>query len=395
MSWNGERWPSSTRLSRRGTDAPAATATGCMTLPFRSLLSALLLLLMAGCNHEQSGDTQPGRAVSGPGGADLHRYLEQAVEEGFSGAYLVVRGGDVLFRGGYGAADRENGVPYTYETVFDVGSITKQFTAAAILTLEEEGRLHTTDPISRFFEDVPEDKQAITLHHLLTHGSGLVRDIGWDYSVMMRDSLVRSALDSPLEWVPGTQYAYSNAGYSLLGVIVEIASERPYEEYANERLFQPAGMRQTGYTIPDWSSAVLAVGYEDGVRWGTPLDQNWAEDGPWWSLRANGGMLSTLGDLYRWHQALQGDAVLSVEAKEKLFASHIALNPEGTRHYGYGWMISTAPDGSRLVEHNGGNPYFFADFRHYVDHDLVILMATNAGLEDAVRVHRGALALMF
>jgi CubicO group peptidase (beta-lactamase class C family) len=365
-----------------------------MTSTRRAFVALALLMVVPGCGRAQSPEAAPDGIVRGPA-VELHRYLEAAVEEGFSGAYLVARGGEIELLHGYGMADRENGLRYTAGTVFDIGSITKQFTAAAILKLEEAGRLRTSDPISSFFGPVPADKEAVTVHHLLTHGSGLAGDFGFDYAVMPRDSLVRLALGSRLQSEPGTSYSYSNAGYSLLGAIIEIVSGRPYEEYLYKQLFEPAGMQQTGYTIPDWSSAEVAVGYGDGARWGTPLDQRWAPDGPWWNLRANGGILSTLGDLHLWHRALEGDLVLSGESKDKLFAAHLAMNPDGTRHYGYGWMVLTTTRRTRLVAHSGGNPYFAADFRNYIDEETLILTASNGGPDTAARIHRGALGLVF
>jgi CubicO group peptidase (beta-lactamase class C family) len=347
-------------------------------MSFRSgtLVTLALLVVQTSCNQVPRAEPEPA-VIAGSLGADLDRYLEGMVPLGFSGSFLVAQRGEVLLHGGYGLADRENGTPMTGETVFDILSITKQFTAAAILKLEEQGRLHTSDPIDRFFDDVPSDKQGITLHHLLTHSSGLIRDGGFDYEVMPRDALVRLVLDAEPAWAPGTRYRYSNAGYSLLGAIIEIASGQPYEQYLHEHLFRPAGMLKTGYRIPTWPPADLAVGYREGRRWGTPLDQRWAPDGPWWNLRANGGILSTLGDLYLWHQALESDLVLSAASRAKLFEPHIPEGPGSASHYGYGWSISETPRGTRLVSHDGGNPYFFATFLRYVDEDVVILLATN------------------
>lgn len=309
--------------------------------------------------------------------AAVREYLERTVPFGVSGAFLIARNDQVIVNDGFGLADREQRVSVTAETVFDIGSITKQFTAAAILKLEEQGRLRVEDSIGRFFTGVPADKQGITLHHLLTHTAGLIGDLGGDYQVMPRDSLVQLALRSELQWAPGTRWDYSNLGYSLLGAIVELASGQPYERYLHEQLFRPVGMEKTGYRIPQWSATELAVGYRGSERWGTPLDHAWAEDGPWWNLRANGGILSTMGDLYRWHRALRSDVVLSAASRQKLFTPHATENPEGSSHYGYGWAVFTTPRNTRLIAHNGGNGYFFADFRRYVDEEVVVILATN------------------
>lgn len=329
----------------------------------------------------------------------VDEYLTRAAAFGFSGAVLVARDGEIVLHAGYGEADREADLPVTPETVFDIGSITKQFTAAAILTLEEAGALRVGDPITRFFEDVPEEKRRITIHHLLTHSSGLKGDFGRDYDRMPRDSLVRLALDSELLWAPGSRYRYSNAGYSLLGAIVEKLSGQFYEQYLREALFEPAGLQRTGYRVPDWSAERIAVGYRAGERWGTPLDHTWAEDGPWWNLRANGGLLSTVGDLYRWHRVLEMDAVLSAASKEKMFTPHVPESEGSDSHYGYGWAITPTVRGTRLIWHNGGNGYFFADFRRYVDEDLLVVFAINDAANEQVEegvlrlVHGGEVAL--
>jgi CubicO group peptidase (beta-lactamase class C family) len=340
--------------------------------------TALALSVLAACAAPVTTAPSPADATQPDAlGAAVNEYLARTVPFGFSGAFLIARGDQLLVNAGYGLADREQGVPVTAETVFDIGSITKQFTAAAILTLEQRDRLRVTDSIGRYFDGVPPDKQGITLHHLLTHTSGLIGDLGGDYQVMPRDSLVQLALASELQWAPGTRYDYSNLGYSLLGAIVELTSGQPYEQYLHERLFRPVGMQKTGYRIPQWTAAELAVGYRSGQRWGTPLDHAWAEDGPWWNLRANGGILSTMGDLHRWHRALLTDAVLSAESRAKMFAPQVAEDPEGSSHYGYGWAIFTTPRNTRLIAHNGGNGYFYADFRRYVDEGVLIALATN------------------
>jgi CubicO group peptidase (beta-lactamase class C family) len=334
-------------------------------------LAALTLVLCL--THPFVAAGAPATVVNGPVGQKLDQYLSRLEALGFSGAVLVAKDGKIVLHKGYGLADREKKIPYTPETVFDIGSITKQFTAAAILKLEMAGKLKVTDPISKYFDGVPADKQAMTLHHLLTHSSGLEDGFGGDYEEMPRDVLVQKALASKLLWAPGTRYQYSNAGYSLLGAIVEKVSGKPYETFLHEDLFKPAGMEKTGYLIPKWKPEELAHGYQGDQPWGTPLDHAWAPDGPWWNLRANGGILSTAGDLYKWHRALEGETILSKEAKAKYFAPHVPEDEEGSSHYGYGWAIFKTPRKTKLVAHNGGNGIFAADFRRYVDEGGVVI----------------------
>jgi CubicO group peptidase (beta-lactamase class C family) len=314
-------------------------------------------------------------APAGPAiGDTLDKWL---IASDFKGSVLVWKGGTALLRKGYGMADRESGVPYDADTVFDVGSITKQFTAAAILKLEMQGKLHVEDGIGKFFPAVPEDKRAITLHQLLTHTSGLDSDFARDYDPVLRDEYVKRILTSKLRSKPGEAYFYANSGYSLLGAIVEIVSGTSYEKYLRENLFLPAGMKDTGYKLPGWPQTRVAVGYHDGKRWGRITEKPWAEDGPYWALRANGGIHSTLDDMLRWHVALSGDKVLSASEKEKMFHRHVREGAGADTFYGYGWSIGDAPWGGRLIEHNGGNGTFFADFLRFVDDDLVVVLSTN------------------
>jgi CubicO group peptidase (beta-lactamase class C family) len=280
-----------------------------------------------------------------PAAEAMDRWL---VATQFRGNVLVAKGGAVLLRKGDGLADRENGVPYGPDTVFTVGSITKQFTAAAILKLEMQGKLRVEDPIGTYLPGVPEDKQAITIHQLLTHTSGLDSDFAKDFDPVPRDAYVKTILASTLRSRPGEIYFYANSGYSLLGAIVEIASGTSYEAYLHDNLFIPAGMRETGYKLPGWAASRIAVGYRDGKRWGRLTEKPWAADGPYWALRANGGIHSTLDDMLRWHVALTGEAVLSSVEKNKMYARHVSEGPGADTFYGYGWSIGDSPWGGRL-----------------------------------------------
>lgn len=314
-------------------------------------------------------------ATSASLGEKLATHMSALEAYGFSGALLVAKGGQVIHHDAYGFSDAGRKVQFTVDTAFDIGSITKQFTAAAILKLETQDKLSVQDPVSKWFEGVPEDKKTMTLHHLLTHSSGLQGDFGGDYEEMPRDRLVKMALESKLQWPPGTRYDYSNAGYSLLATVVELASGQPYEVYLRENLWKPAGMTRTGYRLQE--EGPLAHGVRDGKDWGTPVDKVWAPEGPWWNLRGNGGVLSTTGDLYKWHQALEGEAILSKEAKTKLLTPHMPEDEEGSSHYGYGWAIFKTPRGTRLISHSGGNGIFHADFRRYVDEGIVLIIGSN------------------
>ena len=339
-----------------------------------------LLLAYAGETTAQpKADAVVNGTVKGEIAGRIDQRLSELAKKDFSGVALVAQGGTVILARGYGLADRARNVPYTTDTVFDIGSITKPFTASAILKLEMIGRLKVTDPITKFFKAVPGDKKEITVHQLLTHTAGFMDSLGDDYEKINRDDFENLALASKLRSMPGKTYSYSNVGYSLLGAIIERVSGLSYEKCLHEHLFKPAGMMKTGYLDPKWVAGELAHGYQKEKDWGTPLDHPWAADGPYWHLRANGGLLSTVGDLYRWSVALQGEDILSRSAKEKQFTPYVSEGLfSGGSQYGYGWSIGKTLEGKKVFEHNGSNLIFFADYRIYAKDQLVLILATNA-----------------
>lgn len=359
---------------------PKSTDRGNINLFFKKII-LLVIIFLATIVEANSG---------------LDDWYKEAAESSFSGFVFVAKGQTILFEKGIGLASKKDGRQFTTETVIDILSLTKQFTAAAILKLEEHGDLSVHDTLDNFFEDVPSDKKKITLHHLLTHTSGLGEYYKSDYSETHRDELERYALNSPLRSMPGKEYHYSNVAYSLLGVVIEKVSGQSYEEFLHKELFVPAGMLQTGYRIPKWDQKKIAIGYRsqsvsfndrltaklgylfDSLdEWGTPLDQNWAEDGPWWSLRANGGLLSTIKDLHKWYLVLEANHVLSENSKTKFYSPYVERNNQGNSHYGYGWIISKDVQGNRKISHDGANPYFFSRFTNFIDDGVVLLVVSN------------------
>jgi len=316
--------------------------------------------------------------------ADTRTYLKRLEKLGFAGVVLVAKGGTPLLAEGFGLADRERGLRWTPATVSCTGSITKQFTGAAILKFEEDKRLNVTDRITLYFKDVPADKAQITLHQLLTHSSGLGDPEGIDdYDPVPLAEYVRQVLAQPLLFAPGAGYTYSNANFSLLGAIIEKLSGLSYEAFVRERLFLPNEMYETGYILPQWGDGRMAQGYDNaGKLWGTVLGHPMAEDGPHWALRANGGIHSTAYDMLRWSRALLDGRVLSPESMKKLWAPHVSEG--GDTFYGYGWSIAKAPDGTKIITHNGGNGIFFADLAIVPDAGLVVYLMTNVIAETRV-----------
>ena len=283
---------------------------------------SLLLLLAAG-----SLAANPGPAVD----ACLRALSRQG---GFSGTALVARDGRVLLSKGYGPANREWKIANTPWTKFRVGSITKQFTAAAILLLQERGQLNVQDPIGKYLADCPEAWKGVTIHHLLSHTSGIpdqviISDPKQRTAPPNLDDMAAHGKDIPLLFPPGEKWAYSNAGYILLGYLIEKLSGQRYGQFLQENIFTPLGMTSTGY---DDGRAVIggrAAGY---VRKGiTLLNTGYTNPDV---AHAAGALYSTTEDLYRWEQALFGGKVLSP-------ASLQAMTTEVAGGYGYGQSIGT------------------------------------------------------
>lgn len=345
------------------------------------VVRALVVALVALTGSPVAAEDKP--IVNGETGRRIDEYLGRLERLGYSGGALAVRGRTVLLMKSYGLADRQKNIPLATDSVYSLGSITKQFTAAGILTLEMQRRLSVTDPIGRFFDAVPPDKSAITLHQLLTHSSGLESDFSpGDYDPVGRDEYVRRALQSKLLFRPGEGYEYSNAGYSLLAAIIEKVSGQSYEAYLAEHVFGPAGMRETGYKLPAWAPGRVAHGYQDGKDWGTILQRIQQPDAPYWTLRGNGGLHTTLADMLAWHRALDTDAVLSREERAKYFKPYVPEGPMRKSFYAYGWAVGKTARGTTIVQHNGGNGIYVAEFLRFPDEDsMLFLTSTDAGMK--------------
>lgn len=306
-------------------------------------------------------------------------YLNAMEENGFSGSVLVAKDGRVIHSEGYGYADRESKTKITPQSVFTTGSITKPFTGAAILKLEMQGKIRTDDLMSKYISNVPDDKKDITIHHLLTHSSGFPGAIGSDDELISKEAFIKKALSTPLRFVPGSQYRYSNVGYSILAIIIEKQSGLTYEQFLKKYIFEPAGMKSTGYVRSPLAKSHETTGYDrKGNKWGKLSEKNWGDEGPGWHLKGNGGILSTVEDMYRFDQALKGDVILSDAAKKKYYTRHIEEDGGGGTYYGYGWAIYPTPRNTDLITHNGGNGIFFADFLRYLEEDITIIFMTNS-----------------
>ena len=347
---------------------------------------SLRLLLLAALGLLALPPASRAAEIKGPFGAALDRYVRELAGYGYSGSVLVEQHGEVILDQGYGLADRAHNVQFSADTLFDIASISKPFTAAAVLRLEMQGKLKVEDRLGRFFPEAPADKAAITLHQLLTHTSGLPESSGLEYEALTRKAFLQRIFAAKLLHPPGGRFSYSNAGYSLLAAVVEVASGKPFGEYLRDQVVHPAGMLHSGFLPDPADRARLAHGYTGNGDWGTSLDQPLAPDGPWWNLRGNGGVLTTTGDLFRWHVALLGTRVLSAAEREKYETPKV---PEGRApwpRYAYGWSVSKSPSGRRQLAHVGGNGVFQADYRRYPDDGAMIAISSNNSDYSAIAI---------
>jgi CubicO group peptidase (beta-lactamase class C family) len=289
----------------------------------------------------------------------------------FMGAVLVARGGEVLFAKGYGLANAEWNIPNTPTTKFGLASISKQFTAAAILLLEERGKLRVSDRITSHLPDAPAAWGAITFHHLLSHTSGMADppiDRATRALPARPEQIVGRFRNSPLQSAPGTAFRYSNAGYQLLAHLIERISGQRYEDFVRESIFEPLGMKDSGSDSPGPIIASRASGYVRNVGGSGALLHAPLAD------RTNGigagSLYSTVGDLHRWTIALFGGTLLSV-------ASLTKMTTVVDSAYAYGLAIGTA-DGRRRMSHGGRIPGFASFLTYYPESQVTVAVLTNS-----------------
>jgi CubicO group peptidase (beta-lactamase class C family) len=310
--------------------------------------------------------------------------MEQVVQsyvdsKQFMGAALVARDGKVLLSKGYGFANLEWGVANSPASKFRLGSITKQFTAACILLLEERGKLKVDDPVKKYMTDAPAAWDKVTIFNLLTHTSGIPSFTGFpDYAsteaiATTPEKLVARFRDKPLEFQPGEKWNYSNSGYVLLGYLIEKISQQSYSEFVQENIFTPLGMKDSGY---DSNSAIIlhrASGYTPSAK-GT-IHAGYIDMSIPFSA---GSLYSTTEDLLRWEQGLMGGKLLSA-------ASLAKMTTPFKNDYAFGLAVH-AVNGHKVIEHGGGIEGFNTEIAYYPEDKLtvVVLANLNGGVPETI-----------
>jgi len=305
--------------------------------------------------------------VSNGIGKQIDFFLTRATNYGFVGSILISKKGKIILQKGYGLANVARNKPFTPETIIDIGSLSKQFTATAILYLEQQGLLSVQDSITQFFDDVPTEKHEITLHHLLTHTSGLPLKHGSDFEYYETARFIPDVLALPLAFKPGTEYKYSNPAFALLAIIIEQLTHQTLQDFLTTTFFESIGLKKIGwYGTPTWSEEEVAQVYVEGVDGGSPL--SWA--GPYRPLLGNGGICCPINELYQWMQAIKTNVFLTKESTSKLFTPFL----EDTA---YGWDVLQTRYGRRIWHNGGTDSGANSELTWFSDLDLLLIAFSN------------------
>lgn len=341
-----------------------------MKRTYKPIFLVVLLLSLPAVNYAQK----------------LEKEFDKMLEAQYSSAEpgvtaLVAIGGQIVYHKAFGMANLELDVKMEPGMVFQLGSITKQFTAVSILMLMERGKINLDDDITKFIKDYPTHGHHISIHHLLTHTSGLANSTTlnpWDAHVRKKElepeALINYFKNEPMVAVPGEAYQYNNFGYIILGNIIEKVSGKTYEEFVKSNIFQPLGMQASRYASHTDLIKNRAYGYEkqsDFVN---------AEYISFTQTYAAGSLMSTVGDLYIWNRALRSNKLLKPESLELAFTNH-TLNKGDKINYGYGWFHDDL-NGSPAIEHAGVIQGFLTNAIYAPDEDVFVAVLTNCSSND-------------
>jgi CubicO group peptidase (beta-lactamase class C family) len=307
----------------------------------------------------------------------------------FNGSALLAKNGSILLNKGYGYRNAETRELNDEHSIFQLGSVTKQFTSAVILKLQAENKLSVSDKLSKYFPDYPKG-DSITIKELLTHTAGIYNYTN-DGNFMKneitkpktREQMMALFENKPLDFSPGTSWSYSNSGYSMLGYIIEKVTRTSYEEAVRNYIFSPLQMTHSGFDFTSLKSPEKTVGYfvlnaQDTAR--APVVDSTI------SFSA-GAIYSTTGDLYRWSHALENNTILSASQQNE------AYTPV-KNNYGYGWVIDSV-DGKRRVSHNGGIPGYITTISRVPADGITIILLSNASNQTIGEISNSIYAILY
>lgn len=306
-------------------------------------------------------------------------------KNGTGGVFLVAKDGKPIYRKAFGKANIELDVNMKPENVFQIGSMTKQFTAVAVMMLEEQGKLNINNPISKFIPDYPNGKN-ITIHHLLTHTSG-IKDFTKMKSIMSiakKDQtpkeLVDFFKDEPVDFKPGEQFSYNNSGYVVLGYIIEIVSGKTYEDFIEQNIFEKLGMNNSRYASDREIVKHRAYGYHNRGAFTNKMQVSLSI--PY----ASGSLMSTVDDMLKWQKAMNTNSLITEVSKKKVYTDYTLNNGEQI-NYGYGWHLKDT-DGTPIREH-GGSIFGFKSMGVYVPSlDIYVVGFSNCDCNSPTKATR-------
>ncbi len=343
----------------------------------RRCLLALLILLCWACKPTETPDAFQGKLDS-----------LFAIHKDFSGVVLVARQGKPALHRAFGLRDVEAGIPNDTTTLFELASVSKQFTAMVIMMLKEEGKLNYDDPLAKYLPEIP--YPGITIRHLLTHTSGLpdyqeIMDQNWDKNKVAGNLEIIQyliAYHPPKLFEPGEKYEYSNTGYVLLGSVAEVASGKDFIEFARERIFKPVGMTSTDIRTLEAKAAIenFAKPYvymEETKRYVRADSFPSSNYIVWLGARKGPGRVSsTARDMLRWDRVLYETGLISKESLTEAYSPY-KLNNDSLSRYGFGWRLDEKPGLGRKIWHTGSNPGYSTRIARYPDVDNTVIILSN------------------
>ena len=307
----------------------------------------------------------------------------------FTGTVLVARHGEIILQKGYGFKDAATGTPNTVNTIYEIGSLAKQFTAAVILKLQEQGKLSVHDKLSKYYPGYPNGDK-ITIHYLLSHSAGIYNYTnnkafmsGDQSKPVTLDSMIGLFINQPLAFEPGTKFSYSNSGYTLLGYIIEKVTGRPYREALETMILRPLQLKHSGYDFIALTDSNKATGYSyyapgayEPARYVHPS-----------ILYTTGALYSTVGDLYKWHWALMTNDFLSAASRQMMYTP--VAGP-----YGYGWFADSL-FGKKRASHDGAVPGFKSNINRIPEDDVCVIALSNSNGSSVGQMVRVLMCILY
>lgn len=325
-------------------------------------------------------------------------FTNLVTQQNFSGSVLIARNGQIVLEKGYSMADWDQQVPNDANTRFFLGSVTKEFTATAILLLQEQGKLDVQKSLCVYINPCPAAWQPVTVHEVLTHTSGIPENSNMPLSDASPAAWIYSFNGYDLAFAPGSQFSYCSVCYQILAYVVEQASGEAYAQFLQQNIFDPLHMQATSFNSQAfYAQPDHATGY---ASWQAPSDTlGWDDVGmtsPWSFLFGSGVLTTTVGDLYLWDQGLDAHKILSQHSLDQAYTAFSSTSLFAGSGYGYGWFIGSSPvTGHRLIWHDGVIDGFRTYIGRYIDDGVTIIFLSNLATTDTLSIAHAVEQLVF